>query len=337
MSLRDAHLAKALQHAPDSELAPNELVRKNVLDYANKNLNQVSQKPDGYKANQTHEVSLREGGLGHWLAGLLQGMKNWQLAGMSSVAVALLALIMLREQLPPEMTQPKVTKPESVPTVLAQNQAQQIPEMSPEKEVTQDAAASATSQEEAPTRTASLQKRAKTKEMLESPIAPQIVDKTEIAAKTGAVAPSATEVASTPESKTETAPAEQELAKQDTKKNTQKDNSVVAETSARAEAAPASNAMASAEQKGALEKPTAAAKKLPTLGDTRQDVNVIGVAKAKQDIQTGVLRILVLDWPANKPMVDAETGYRVELATDLAPAELEVYNQTMRDWFNTQH
>jgi hypothetical protein len=50
-----------------------------------------------------------------------------------------------------------------------------------------------------------------------------------------------------------------------------------------------------------------------------------------------VLRILVLEWPANKPLLDEATGYRVELATDLAPAELSAYNQTVRDWFKTQH
>ena len=332
MSLRDEHLAKALKYAPDSDLAPSELVRKNVLDYANKNSKQVSQyqflaSPFSLSAKALSRMRKPHK---NWLAGWLPDMKNWQWAGMSSLAVALLAVIMLREQLPEELT-----RRDDAPKVLAQNQAKVIPEKTPEQAPEKEAhveadAASATM----------LQEKAKAREKLEPPIAAEMADKTVIAATPEAVAPPSTQTASAPESKAE-APAEQALAKQDAEKDTPKDNSIVAETRARTEAAPASDSMTSAEHKGALEKPAAAAKKSAPLGNARQDAkedaSTIGVAKAKQDIQAGVLRILVLEWPANKPLLDEATGYRVELATDLAPAELSAYNQTVRDWFKTQH
>jgi hypothetical protein len=286
MSLRDEHLAKALKHAPDSDLAPSETVRKKVLEHA---------KLSGQKPRK------------HWLAGLLPNMKNWQWAGMSSVAVALLAMLMLREQLPPEMTQP-----EPAPKVLAQNSAS---DKALKEERADMPAATASIQAEAPAR--NINRKAKT----ETPdAAPEMADKTVIAALPEALAPPAPVQAT----------AEQELAKQD--------DSVVAQNTARVEAAPAasppaSDAIASAEQKSEAENSNAAAKKSVML----VDASALGVAKANRDIQAGVLRILVAEWPADKSLLDEATGYRVEVVTDLVAEELAAYNQTMRDWFNTQH
>jgi hypothetical protein len=286
MSLRDEHLAKALKHAPDSDFAPSETVRKSVLEHATK-VNMASQSP--------HK---------HWLAGLLANIKNWQWAGMSSIAVALLAMLMLREQLPHEMTQP-----DAAPKVLAQNSA---PDKALKEERADMAAAPASVQAEAPARKTS--RKAKTEA---SAAAPEMADKTVIAALPEVLAPS-------PQS----APAE--LAKQD--------DSVAAQNTAKVEAAPAvsapaSDAVVAAEQKSEAENSNAAAKNSVTL----VDAGALGVAKANRDIQAGVLRILVAELPADKPLVDETTGYRVERVTDLVAEELEAYNQTMRDWFNSQH
>ncbi len=84
MDLRDSHLEKALQHAPDRDLQPSDAVREQVLAYA-------------ADAAQPAKAG--------WLARLMQGMRQWhissaQMAGMGSVAVALLVLLMAHEQRP---------------------------------------------------------------------------------------------------------------------------------------------------------------------------------------------------------------------------------------------
>lgn len=81
MDLRDSHLEKALQHAPDRDLQPGDAVRERVLAYAAKPA----------KAG--------------WLARLVERLRQWhitsaQMAGIGSVAVALLVLLMVHEQRP---------------------------------------------------------------------------------------------------------------------------------------------------------------------------------------------------------------------------------------------
>ncbi len=83
MDMRDSHLEKALQHAPDRELQPNDEVRRCVLAYAARPVKK------------------------HWLQYLSSKLNQWhvtpaQLGGMSSVAVALLVLLMVHEQRPQE-------------------------------------------------------------------------------------------------------------------------------------------------------------------------------------------------------------------------------------------
>ena len=296
MSLRDEHLAKALKHAPDSDLAPSEAVRKNVLQHASK----ISQSP--------HK---------NWFAALLSPMKNWQLAGMSSVAVALLAVLLLREQLPPEMTQPKDMQAEATPKVLAQNT---VP--SPEKTLKQerlDAAEYSAAEPalEPPKAVARVQDQAKAETLANASV---MADSGNVVAAAPTVAAPATQSVSPPP-----APVAQELAKQD--------NSAGAESNDRLEAAPAEVVVASAEEKNKAEKPKAVAKKSMML----VDADALGVAKANRDIQASVLRILVAEWPADKALLDEATGYRVEVVKDLVPEELAAYNQTMRDWHKSQH
>ena len=287
MSLRDEHLQKALKHAPDSDLAPSEIVRKNVLNYANKvnNANKTSQHPHGY-----------------WLAGLLSNIKNWPkkwyFAGMGSVVVALLAVIMLREQLPQE----PIWRESDVQDI-AQNTAPPL-----EKSLKDEPVGAAEQAATVPT---------------ELP-APVLADKDNVVIAATPTVAAPEEIAAKVESAA-SAPVEQTLAKQ--KKNAD------TESNDRLEASPANDAVASAEVKSDSEKPAASARKSVALAD----IGAKGAAKAKQDIQAGVLRILVAEWPADKALLDDATGYRVEVVTGLEPEELAAYNQNMRDWHKSQH
>lgn len=56
--LKDQHLQKALQHAPDGDIAPNEITRKSVLDYA-------------VKVAKLHRDS--------WLARIIKLCNAWQI------------------------------------------------------------------------------------------------------------------------------------------------------------------------------------------------------------------------------------------------------------------
>lgn len=61
---------------------------------------------------------------------------------------------------------------------------------------------------------------------------------------------------------------------------------------------------------------------------------------ARRDIQSGNLRILYTkqSWSVNKPLIDDETGYKIELAENvdiqLSVEELQSYNKVMRGWYN---
>lgn len=62
--------------------------------------------------------------------------------------------------------------------------------------------------------------------------------------------------------------------------------------------------------------------------------DLTGAVLAKKDIQLGNFRILVAGnvWPKGQPLVDVETGFRVEL-TSLPAKEVNAYNQVMRSWY----
>jgi len=64
-----------------------------------------------------------------------------------------------------------------------------------------------------------------------------------------------------------------------------------------------------------------------------------GAATATKDIKAGELRILYFGepWSNGKPLVDEDTGYRVQIVagcvvTSQFVAEVDAYNKTMRDW-----
>jgi hypothetical protein len=258
---------------------------------------------------------------GYWLAGLLSNIKNWQWAGMSSVAVALLVMLMVREQLPEEPVWLDSDVKE-----IAQNTAP-----APEKALNEERAdaaeySAANPAAEVPTPVARAQEKAKGEAPAAAPVLADKDNEAIAAAPTAAAPP---------------APAEQVLARQD--------EGVAAESRERLETAPTVSAPASdvvaalPEQKDPAAKPAATAKKSVMLEDASalEFAKTQGAAKAKQDIQAGVLRILhfASDWPADKALLDEATGYRVELLKDhvMAPDALAAYNQTMRDWFQAQH
>jgi hypothetical protein len=100
-NLKDAHLTKALRHAPDSDVAPSDITRKTVLDYAD-------------KAVKTRHEMRRES----WFA-RLKNMFNswqvprWQLTGMGSLAASLLVVVMIWHENPDDPMQ-VATAPDEV-------------------------------------------------------------------------------------------------------------------------------------------------------------------------------------------------------------------------------
>jgi len=64
-----------------------------------------------------------------------------------------------------------------------------------------------------------------------------------------------------------------------------------------------------------------------------------GEKTAAKDIKAGVFRILYFGgpWSQGKPLVDEQTGYRVQIGAGCIVskpfvAEVEAYNRTIRDW-----
>ena len=99
MSLRDRnypqdkHLAKALQHAPDSDAAPGDSARKAVLDYADKTIK--SRHETRYKSWFVHFIKE----LNDWQ------LPRWQLAGMGSLAASVLVVVMIWHENPDDPIQ----------------------------------------------------------------------------------------------------------------------------------------------------------------------------------------------------------------------------------------
>jgi hypothetical protein len=116
MSTRDEHLKKALQHAPDSDVAPRDATRKAVLDYADKALK---------LGHKTHRES--------WFSRLINAFNswkipNWQLTGMGSLAASLLVIVMVFHENPndpiqvasaPDTVQSEAMKSEAGPSSTA--------------------------------------------------------------------------------------------------------------------------------------------------------------------------------------------------------------------------
>jgi hypothetical protein len=68
-----------------------------------------------------------------------------------------------------------------------------------------------------------------------------------------------------------------------------------------------------------------------------------GAARAQRDIMAKTFRILYfgIPWSVGKPLVDEATGYRVQIVGDCVAgtafaAEVNAYNQAMREWHSKQ-
>jgi len=300
------------------------MVREKVLNYAGKAV-----KPQ-------HEAWLKRSMnmLNNWR------VSSWQLAGMSSIAVVLLVIVIVREQLPDESMW-NVAEVKDV----AQNSA----DIQPRKEIERDKLESLKKEERVDFTDAkpiikekaiadklglevvgkiSPQEEAKTPTQLAEKAkipadSPQMADKDSVAV---AASPEPSVVITAP--LPATAPSSEAATMASSEQNSELEKLGVGET-----ACSAARARAKAQSVEAVAKPSAASKKVTILDEAK----VLGIVKANKDIQAGALRILHSgdDWPTDKPLVDDVTGYRVELvtATTMTPAELEAYNQAMREWY----
>ncbi len=316
MSLRDEHLRQALQHAPDSELAPDDAVRKNVLNYATK---VVGPKPET------------------WLKRCLNALDgwrvaNWQLAGISSFAVALLVMVMVREQVPDgaiwvksevkDVAQSKAVTP-------AASASEQDKLETRQEEPARELDAAAASAEKAPVRAEGMQAKAKRS------LSTDLVAQKKLAGKT------------------EVASVVSELA----------DKNNVAVTAARVPEAAVTASAPEVGSKQVLSK--AAPASAPAVSGMAANVDPIAetlakegsIAMAKKDIEAGNLRMLKIieaqectktgqhESGKQESSVDALTNYQIaeievcatddKVSRELLHREVDTYNQTMLHWYQT--
>lgn len=336
MSLRDEHLKKALQHAPDSDVAPNETTRKVVLDYAEKAL-----------------APSRES----WFTRVISAFNNWQiptwqLAGMGSLAASLLVVIMIWHEHPDDPMQ-VATAPEAASSIeprpepkLAQtelakdevNQAEQSPQVAA-KSAPIAASAEIAAPIKAPsdkTVLASAPDAASAQGLEEEADSTRLKER----AASNEAAPPAP-VAAAPAPVAESAPVAAEASAD------------AASQPAAARAAPISKAerkianAGQAQAKADLPSAVDAVKSVAPPGNTALALAINqlgGKALANNDIQAGSLRILYLSQLAATGAVDEATGYRKEAVfadaetnSKSLAAEIEIYNQTMREWHLSHH
>ena len=352
-NFKDAHLQKALRHAPDNDIAPSASTQKAVLDYA-ENALKLGQKP--------HAES--------WLTRLKKAINAWQLprwqmAGMGSLAASLLVVVMiwhensddpLQVAAAPDVVQrdaaPNV-KPELTQNELANaevNQAEQSAQI-----VAEAAPEGASADSTAPNTQAKVIAKSSKQEAETAP-----TDKTVLAAAPEGVSGQVPEkdVDST-SAKEAAVKAEVALPAPVAAAPAAASVEASAEVASTTEISSARKKMADAEQpqtehteaKADLPKAITAAKQaVPSSNsDLAMTLGTIGgQALANKDIQTGRLRILYLSNEATNDAVDEATGYRKEAVlvnegasekTSLKSLVLEVeaYNKTMRDWHKAQH
>lgn len=299
MDLRDPHLEKALQHAPDRDLQPGDAVRERVLDYAAE-----AAKPA--KAG--------------WLVSLMENLRHWhitsaQMAGMGSVAVALMVLLMVREQRPAD------------------------------SEWAAPAALERTAKADAPKRKARAAKPAADELAQEEMAVPAEAPPASEVFAESAAAPEAGNMQSAPAEAADTVPAVASLPESAMPMSVE---SADAEAETAADLSPES-------RKPKMESPAKArAVEMPGKSDDADLRYALmtqgGKALAEQDIRAGNLRLLSIGTPQGShcddpvPQVlqaDTETGYPIEVVdVCVAPValldEVETYNQAIRAWYK-QH
>lgn len=305
MSLCDEHLQQALQHAPDRDAAPNEEARDAVIAYASK---AVAEKVSPKKT--TPSFSLKT---------LWHSMSGWPLAGLGSAMAAVLVIVVFWGQRPQQTTFEATSS--QVADVQNTNQPKSVePQTTSAAQLTVLAAPAQSNQSVADTaepkqakiavqdKVTSLSKQAE----LSAEIAP--VTKPVEGAVIVAAAPPAVEMAPT---------AQPEAAA----------------------AKVASSAMPKAEdaevlaERGDSLKKKDVARAAPVAQNAIAEARLRGAANAAKDIKAENLRVLTLNQAG--AAVDEATGYRVEViagrpTTEALQAEMEAYNQAMRDW-HAQH
>ncbi len=297
MSLQDEHLKQALQSAPDRDLAPSDVVRQQVLDYANN----AAPKQAGW----LHRFKA-------WR------VSSWQLVGMSALASVFLVTIMLRPQLPKEPVwvgtdTEEIAQVDEV-EVKGANAAPEITLALPNEDelfspTVDDRLDAPLEADVAAEPTVPLRKETKKKAAVA--IQEERIELAEI--------PKAAEVFSDEGNAIVAEPVATAKAEADVVE------SVVADQVAGAE----SRQMES--RPSAAKASVAARKSASPLSE-----EVSGVSLAKEDIQAGNFRIL-FNAAAGKSLVDDETGFRMEPSsnTGLSDLEVEAYNQTMRHWYRS--
>jgi hypothetical protein len=315
LSLHDEHLRQALQHAPDGELAPDAAVRKNVLNYAAK---VAGPKPETWFKR---------------LINILDGWRvtNWQLAGMSSVAVALLVMVMVHEQVPDDaiwvksevkdVAQSKVVTPAA--SALEQDKLE-----TRQDEPARGLDAAAASAEKAPVSAEGMQAKAKSSLPADAIASKKLAEKTEAAS----VVPESADI-----------------------------NNVAVTTKT-----PEVVITASAPEVGSKQVLSKAAPaSAPAVSGMAANVDPIAetlakegsIAMAKKDIEAGNLRMLKIieaqectktgqhESGKQESSVDALTNYQIaeievcatddKVSRELLHREVDTYNQTMLHWYQT--
>ncbi len=344
-NFKDKHLRKALQHAPDSDVAPSESTRKTVLDYADKAL-KVQLKP--------HHES--------WFARFINAFNawqipRWQLTGMGSLAASLLVVVMIWHENPDNPIQVA-----SAPSIEPRPE----PELA-QNELARDRLAKdraeASPQPVAPVAAAAPAPEAASAEIAAPKVQGKVTAKAKSTKQEAETAPQAAAIEA-PSDKAAVASAPEAASAQEAEKDAAsvrlKARAATAEAAPPAPVAVAPAPMsepapvkkmkdaepAQAEAKADLPRAIAAAK--PATPSSTLAIALSkqgGQALANQDIQAGKLRILYLSNIAVSGAVNADeaTGYRKEVVYvgDEASAkslalEVEAYNQTMREWYLNQ-
>lgn len=323
MTSRDKHLQQALKHAPDNDLLPSDAVRKKVIDHA-----------------RAISPSKQAGWLKRWFSNL----SNVQLVGISTFASALVVMFMVYPQLPDDnvwtqsdaqdiaLTEapppPPLEMPESdqglAEEMLAAPSEEPVSEESASKEGSLVQADDVVDEQPslAVVKEAQQRKKAVNKQpkVVKAPIEQQVVETPAptAPAKAAVIADNQSVEAEMPQAPSSSEASDADLAQDEQEVFVREDKAAQPRMAARRAAAPQADATIESLAKA---KPAQSKQALT------------GAALAKKDIQMGHLRILFAGdrWPENQPMVDEETGFRIELTT-MPVSEVDVYNQTMRDW-----
>lgn len=289
MSLHDEHLQQALKQAPDSDLAPSDAVREKVFAHV-----ESAMQP---KSNR----------LVRWFSDL----GRIQLVGISSIATAVIVMLMVYPQAPDDAVW---SGAEEADIALSDN-------MSEDKEL----AASAELQNLEPEQPAS-----EPEEEAASPVdANRMAKKLEKSAKP--LPKKAKQQIELPETISDDM-AEDIVHMESDLADAQESVEVEIHDKEIQESIP----MATAPKPQESRKRQAKAGVLEAFSSKRSltQQNLSATQLAQEDIASGRLRILLAEdhWPEHQVMVDEETGYNIELSS-MSAQDVEAYNEIVRNWY----